>query len=42
MDEEEAYDRYMRRSRGGQLSRGSLKDLEMSTFNISEDETWYP
>ena len=42
MSEEEAYDRYMRRSRGGQLSRGQLKDLEISTFNISEDETWYP
>jgi hypothetical protein len=42
MDEEEAYDRYMRRGRGGQLSRGSLKDLEMDTFNIREDETWYP
>jgi len=41
MDEAEAYDRYMRRGRGGQLSRGQLKDLEMSTFDIPEDETWY-
>jgi len=42
MDEEEAYDRYMRRSRGGSLSRGRLKSLEMDTFDIEEDETWYP
>ena len=42
MEEDEAYDRYMRRSRGGQLSRGRLKDLEMEVFSIGEDETWYP
>lgn len=41
MEQEEAYDRYMRKSRGGRLSRGQLKDLEMTTFNISDDETWY-
>ena len=42
MDEEEAYDRYMRRGHGRQLSRGALKNLEMETFDIGEDETWYP
>jgi hypothetical protein len=42
MDEDEAYDRYMRKGRGRQLSRGQLKDLEMTTFDIGEDETWYP
>jgi|SRR5215469_1730638 len=41
MDEAEAYDRYMRRGNGRQLSRGSLKQLEMDAFDIGEDETWY-
>jgi len=41
MEREEAYDRYMRKSRGEQLSRGQLKDLEMDTWDIGEDETWY-
>jgi hypothetical protein len=41
MAENEAYDRYMRKGRGEHLSRGRLKDLEMTTFDIGEDETWY-
>lgn len=41
MDESEAYDRYMRRGRGRELSRGELKRLEMDTFDIPESETWY-
>lgn len=41
MDEEEAYDRYMRRGGGRFLSRGELKRLEMDTFDIPEEETWY-
>lgn len=41
MDEAEAYDRYMRRGSGRQLSRGALKRLEMDVFDIGEDETWY-
>ena len=41
MEEGEAYDRYMRRSRGGTLSRGALKRLEIDTFDINDDETWY-
>lgn len=42
MDPAEAYDRYMRRSSGrGHLSKGALKRLEMDTFDIDEDETWY-
>jgi hypothetical protein len=41
MEPEEAYDRYMRKSRGEWLSRGQLKDLEMEAFDVPEDETWY-
>lgn len=41
MDDEEAYDRYMRASRGRSLSTGRLKSLEMEVFDIGEDETWY-
>jgi hypothetical protein len=41
MDEAEAYDRYMRKGNGRELSRGALKQLEMDTFDISESETWY-
>jgi hypothetical protein len=41
MSPEEAYDRYMRKSRGEQLSRGQLKDLEMEAFDVGEDDTWY-
>lgn len=41
MDDEEAYDKYMRKSKGGQLSRTQLVWLEIDEFDLDRDEVWY-
>lgn len=41
VDPQQAYDRYMRASRGGQLSKQRLFELERDYFDLDEDEKVY-
>lgn len=41
MDEEQAYDIYMRRTRGRSVSRTRLRQIEADVFDEDVEDTWY-
>lgn len=41
MDEEEAYDKYMRRFHGRQASRTQLRNFESDEFDVDYEDSWY-